>query len=52
VEVLRDFRPTPTPVSLLYPQSRQLSLRVRVFIDWLITEFAALSEAQGRYLTI
>jgi DNA-binding transcriptional LysR family regulator len=51
VEVLQDFRPTPTPVSVLYPQSRQLSLRVRVFIDWLIQEFAALSKAQGRYLT-
>lgn len=46
-----DFRPTPTPVSVLYPQSRQLSLRVRVFIDWLIQEFAALSKAQGRLLT-
>jgi DNA-binding transcriptional LysR family regulator len=50
VEVLQDFRPAPTPVSVLYPQSRQLSLRVRVFIDWLIQEFAALSKAQGRYL--
>jgi len=44
VEVLQDFRPSPTPVSLLYPQSRQLALRVRVFIDWLTQEFAALSQ--------
>jgi DNA-binding transcriptional LysR family regulator len=44
VEVLRDFRPTATPASVLYPQSRQLSLRVRVFIDWLIQEFAAISD--------
>ena len=51
VEVLQDFRPAPTPVSVLYPQSRQLSLRVRVFIDWLIQEFAALSKVQGRVLT-
>jgi DNA-binding transcriptional LysR family regulator len=43
VEVLKDYRPSPTPVSLLYPQARQLSPRVRVFIDWLIQEFAALS---------
>ena len=43
VEILQDFRPSPTPVSLLYPRSRQLSPRVRVFIDWLIQEFAALS---------
>ena len=43
VEILQDFRPSPTPVSLLYPRTRQLSPRVRVFIDWLIQEFAALS---------
>jgi DNA-binding transcriptional LysR family regulator len=43
VEVLPDFRPSPTPVSLLYPRSRQLSPRVRVFIDWLTQEFAALA---------
>ncbi len=36
VEVLPDFPPTPTPVSVLYPSSRQLSPRVRVFIDWLV----------------
>lgn len=41
VEVLGDFRPSPTPVSALYPHSRQLSPRVRVFIDWLAREFAA-----------
>lgn len=34
VPVLPDFPPSPTPVSLLYPHSRQLSPRVRVFIDW------------------
>jgi len=40
VEVLKDYPPSPTPVSVLYPQSRQLSPRVRVFIDWLASEFA------------
>lgn len=39
VEVLPGFPPTPTPVSLLYPHNRQLSPRVRVFIDWLVREF-------------
>jgi DNA-binding transcriptional LysR family regulator len=24
------------PISVLYPRSRQLSPRVRVFIDWLV----------------
>jgi len=41
VRVLPDFPPTPSPVSLLYPHNRQLSPRVRVFIDWLATTFAA-----------
>jgi DNA-binding transcriptional LysR family regulator len=40
IEVLRAYRPSPSPVSLLYPHRRQLSLRVRVFIDWLAREFA------------
>jgi DNA-binding transcriptional LysR family regulator len=40
VTVLDDFPPTPTPVSLLYPQRRQLSPRVRVFIEWVSQVFA------------
>jgi DNA-binding transcriptional LysR family regulator len=34
VQVLADCPPAPTPISLLYPRSRQLSPRVRVFVDW------------------
>lgn len=40
VEVLPDHPPAPSPVSLLYPRNRQLSPRVRVFIDWLVEAFA------------
>lgn len=40
VPVLEDTPPTPTPVSLLYPQGRLLSPRLRVFIDWITQEFA------------
>lgn len=40
LHVLKDFPPTQTPVSMLYPRSRQLSPRVRVFIDWLVKVFA------------
>jgi DNA-binding transcriptional LysR family regulator len=40
VEVLADTPPAPAPVYVLYPHSRQLSPRVRVFIDWLAAEFA------------
>jgi DNA-binding transcriptional LysR family regulator len=39
VEVLPNYPPTPSPVSLLYPRNRQLSPRVRVFIDWLVRAF-------------
>jgi DNA-binding transcriptional LysR family regulator len=41
VAILAAFPPSPTPVSLLYPRSRQLSPRVRVFIDWLVRAFSA-----------
>lgn len=47
VEVLADFPPSPSPVFVLYPQSRQLSPRVRVFIDWLAAEFANRLPAGG-----
>jgi DNA-binding transcriptional LysR family regulator len=33
--ILPGFAPPPLPVSVLYPQSRQLSSRVRVFAQWL-----------------
>jgi DNA-binding transcriptional LysR family regulator len=39
--LLEDTPPSPTPVSLLYPQGRQLSPRVRVFIDWAAKIFAS-----------
>jgi len=39
VELLADFRPPPVPVSVLYPQHRHLSPRVRVFVDWLAEIF-------------
>ena len=36
VEVLAEFPPTPTPLAVLYPSNRQMSPRVRVFVDWLV----------------
>ena len=47
LHVLKDFPPTRTPVSMLYPRNRQLSPRVRVFIDWLAKVFARQTEAEG-----
>lgn len=35
VEVLSDWPSPDFPLSALYPYHRQLSPRVRVFIDWL-----------------
>ncbi len=34
VPVLEEFTQPPAPVNLVYPHSRQLSSRSRVFIDW------------------
>ncbi len=38
--VLPAFPPPPTPVHVLYPRSRQLSPRVRVFVDFVAGVFA------------
>ncbi|WP_342050605.1 MULTISPECIES: LysR family transcriptional regulator [unclassified Cupriavidus] len=37
--VLPNHPPPPMPVSVLYPQNRQLSARVRVFAQWLAQRF-------------
>jgi DNA-binding transcriptional LysR family regulator len=40
VPVLEDTPPSPSPLSLLYPQNRQISGRLRVFMDWVMQELA------------
>jgi len=40
IEILPDFPPSATPVSLLYPQARHIPPRVRVFMEWLSGEFS------------
>ncbi|KAB7767078.1 LysR family transcriptional regulator [Xanthomonas maliensis] len=45
VEVLGDWQSTGLPVSAMYPQHRQLSPRVRVFVDWLTSVY---QEAFGK----
>lgn len=42
-EVLAPWRPPSLPVTVLYPHARQLSPRVRVFVDWLSEVLAAAS---------
>jgi DNA-binding transcriptional LysR family regulator len=39
VEILADFPPSPLPVYVLYSHTRQLSPRLRVFIDWMAEQF-------------
>lgn len=39
IQVLPDYPPPSVPVSLLYPRNRQLSPRVRVFIDYVMRAF-------------
>jgi hypothetical protein len=39
VECLPDTPPSSTSVYVLYPRSRQLSLRVRVVTDWLTKQY-------------
>jgi DNA-binding transcriptional LysR family regulator len=48
VPVLTDCPPPSVPVSLLYPRNRQLSARVRVFLDWAAREFAVRGGPQDR----
>ncbi len=47
VRVLPNCPPTPTPVSLLYPRNRQLSPRVRIFIDWITRTFNSDAAARA-----
>ena len=50
VHILPQFVAGSLPVSLLYPRNRQLSPRVRVFIDWMVKEFARLNTYPGGYM--
>jgi DNA-binding transcriptional LysR family regulator len=40
VRVLEAYPVPSAPVSVLYPRNRQLSPRVRLFIDWIVGRFA------------
>lgn len=47
VELLTDTPPRPMPLHVLWPRDRQLSLRVRVFVDWVVTLFRDLGATPG-----
>jgi len=40
LRVLTDYPVPPVPVSVLYPRNRNLSPRVRLFIDWAAEQFS------------
>ena len=46
VEVLSDTPPTPMPVSLLYPQGRMASPRLKVFLAWMTELFRVYPDLQ------
>lgn len=39
VEILPQWRPAPLPLRLIYPQTRHMTHRLRVFVEWLETSF-------------
>jgi LysR family transcriptional regulator, regulator for bpeEF and oprC len=39
VEILKKWRPAPYPFHVVYPQSRHVTHRLRVFVDWLTEYF-------------
>lgn len=47
--VLEAYEPEPSPVSLVYPQARLVSARLRAFIDWIVPRLRArLGGGEGR----
>lgn len=46
IPVLEEYRVPSWPISAVYPPHRQLSPRVRVFIDWLIELLHGVADAQ------
>ncbi|WP_281378881.1 LysR substrate-binding domain-containing protein [Azospirillum oleiclasticum] len=46
-EILRDWRPRRMPISAVYPHNRQLSPKVRVFVDWVAELFERCPLLQG-----
>ncbi|RWR03372.1 transcriptional regulator [[Pantoea] beijingensis] len=42
VEVLREYRPRPRPVSVLYPSRSHLAPQVHVFVEWVREQFPIL----------
>jgi LysR family transcriptional regulator for bpeEF and oprC len=48
IEVLPELKPLPMPISAVYPHSRHLSPKVRVFVDWIAEVFDRCPLLSGR----
>lgn len=49
-EILPGYKPLPLPISVVYPHSRHLSPKVRVFVDWIAEVFDRCPLLSGRCL--
>ncbi|MFV3130706.1 LysR family transcriptional regulator [Niveispirillum sp. KHB5.9] len=47
VEVLPEYRPPHMPIAAVYPQNRQPSQKVRLFVDWVVSLFEKCPLLQG-----
>lgn len=47
LRLLPEHPVPPGPVSVLYPRNRQLSPRVRLFIDWIVQQFSLVDGPDG-----
>lgn len=45
--VLNDFEPAPLPLSLVYPHTRLMAMRVRMLVDWLAGDLKQTLSALG-----
>lgn len=45
--VLNDFEPEPLPLSLVYPHTRLMAMRVRALIDWLAHDMKHVLDGLG-----
>jgi len=48
VEILKQLKPSPLPISVMYPQNRHLSPKVRAFTDWVAELFGQCPLLNGR----
>jgi DNA-binding transcriptional LysR family regulator len=45
VEVLKDWKAPPLPVSVVFPHGRHLAPRVRIFVDWVAELIGTMAPA-------